>query len=231
MEYYYNQKIDHEPWRNNLVYTSLVNKEKTVFCQWFHNDTDYHRGQNEVVDQSLMDEKWQREVRFLTTMQQNYPHLVPEILDIDYTDKRIYLEIDGPDLWQRSLDRNECRFDLILPDWEEQMLEIVRAHKELGFYKFSMHPNSYFIVDGQLKSINYFFVYQEQEKIVRIKDFLSHISHNRRKDLIVHSENLGIRWDRDTPLDRIQHLAFDSFRSNYPRSFIVKAQEIYQCTK
>jgi len=231
MEYYYNQKLNESPWRNNLVYTSLINKDHTIFCQWFHNDSDYHKGQNEVIDQSLMDEKWNREVKYLSIMQQEYPHLVPEVISIDHKERKIFLKIDGPDLWQRSLDQDECSFDKILPNWKSQMLEIVQAHNDLGFYKFSMHPNSYFIVDGQLKSINYFFVYAASEKIVRIKDFISHISHNRRKDLIAYSEKLGINWQEETPLTKIQQLAFDSFRSNYSNEFIDAAQEIYQCTK
>jgi hypothetical protein len=231
MNYYYNQMKGESPWRNNLIYTSLINDEKTVFTQWFHNDSEYHMGQNEVIDQSLMDEKWGREVEYLSVMKREYPHLVPEIIDINHKERKLYLKIDGPDLWQRSLDLDECSFDKILPDWEEQMLNIMQAHKDLGLYKYSLHPNSYFVVDGKLKSINYFFTYPEHEETVRIKDFISHISHNRRKQLIEYSEKRGIQWDHPTSLLDIQLLAFDSFRSNYPSSFIDKAQEIYRCTQ
>lgn len=231
MNYYYNQKQGESPWRNNLIYTSLMNNDQTVFTQWYHNDSEYHQGMNEVVDPALMQEKWHREVNFFMQMHENYPNLVPEIQSLNYAEQKLSLHVDGPDLWQRSLNQNECPFNEILPNWEEQMLEVVQAHKDLGLYKFSMHPNSYFIVNGKLKSINYFFTYDASEETVRIKDFISHISHNRRKELIEHSAKRGIQWDQPTSLLDIQLLAFDSFRSNYPDSFINKAQEIYKCTR
>jgi hypothetical protein len=231
VNYYYNQKQGESPWRNNLIYTSLMDNDQTVFTQWFHNDSEYHQGMNEVVDPKLMHEKWDREIKFSLLMGIDYHELVPEVISLNYTDKKLSLAVDGPDLWQRSLDRNECAFTEILPNWEEQMLEIVQAHKDQGLYKFSMHPNSYFIVDGKLKSINYFFTYHKSEETVRIKDFISHISHNRRKQLVDYSALRGIAWDQPTSLLEIQLLAFDSFRSNYPDSFINKAQEIYKCTR
>jgi hypothetical protein len=225
-EFYYNQVPGEKPWRNNLIYTSLINKQKDVFVQWYHNDTEYHQGQNEVIDPDLMDEKWQREVKFLNIMYNNYPNLIPEILDIDYQQKKIYLKIQGVDFWQLHWDHN-CTYDDILPDWQEQMCNIIRAHKSLNLYKFSMHPSSYFIINGKLKSINYFFTYFGDEKEITIDSFLSHISHNRRIELKKNSESLGIIWDQPTSFHMIQMLCFESFSNNYPYDFIEKAKEIY----
>ncbi len=59
------------------------------------------------------------------------------------------------DFWQEHFDK-KCMYDQVLPDWQEQMLLIFQSHKTLGLWKYSLHPSSYFIVDGQLKSINYF---------------------------------------------------------------------------
>jgi len=215
-----------EPWRNNLIYTSLIDQNKTVFCQWYHNDSEYHQGMNEVVDQSLMEEKWLREVNYLTQMRNVYPDLVPKILNIKLDERKLYLEIDGPDLWQRSLDSN-CSFDDILPDWQEQMLAIIQAHKDLGIYKYSLHPNSYFIVDGKLKSINYFFCYKDADGPITVNSFLSHVSHGRRIELKKHSDAMGIDWNTPTSLQQIQQLAFESFSADYPRDFIDKAKKIY----
>ena len=155
-EYYYNNTPDHGLVRNNLIYTSLISKDKKTFVQWYYNDTEYHQGKNQIIDKDLMSEKWAKELYFLNQMATNKSDLVPKILDIDLNEKKIYLKIDGVDFWQRSLDNN-CNFDQVLPDWQDQMLAILQAHKDLGFYKYSLHPSSYFIVDGQLKSINYFF--------------------------------------------------------------------------
>jgi hypothetical protein len=225
-EYYYNITPEHGKVRNNLIYTSLISQDKKTFVQWYHNDTEYHKGKNQIVDPELMEEKWDREVKFLPYMAALYPYKVPRILDIDYTNKKIFLEIDGVDLWQRSLDNN-CSFENIVPDWKEQMLDIVRAHKEIGLYKYSMHPSSYFIVEGKLVTINYFFVYFKNEGPKILKDHQSHISLDRQAQMKTIVESQGIKWDQPEPLDVLQRLCFDSFRTNFSDDFIDKAKEIY----
>ena len=225
-EYYYNVIPEHGKVRNNLIYTSLISLDKKTFIQWYNNDTEYHQGRNQVVDPTLMEEKWLREVNYLTQMRNTYPDLIPKILKIDLDARKLYLEIDGVDFWQRSLDAN-CSFDEILPDWQDQMLAILKAHKERGWYKFSLHPSSYFIVDGKLKSINYFFTYHKNEGPKILKDHQSHISIERQAQMKAIVEQQGISWDEPEPLQVLQQLAFDSFRNNYPADFIEKAKELY----
>jgi len=229
MNYYYNNVPGKGLCRNNLIYTSLMNDDKTVFCQWYHNDSEYHKGKNEVVDPAKMDEKWRREVSFLKRMQENCPQHVPEILDIDYTEKKIMLRVEGPDFWEQAgcLEEN---YDTVLPNWKEQMLEITQAHRDLGIYKYSMHPSSYFVVDGKLKSINYFFAYDEREPGITVRSVLSHISEDRRKELLPKMESMGIELDEVADLHMLQHLCFASFSNNYPADFVQKSKEIYQQT-
>jgi len=90
-EYYYNQVPGQEPWRNNLIYTSLISEDKKTFVQWYHNDSEYHKGQNQVVDPELMEAKWNREVEYLTHVKNAFTHINPVILDIDYLERKIYL--------------------------------------------------------------------------------------------------------------------------------------------
>lgn len=225
-KYYYNQVPGEEPWRNNLVYTSLINEDASVFVQWYNNDTDYHKGMNQVVDPELMEEKWQRELKYLKLMNAAFPQHVPRILDIDYTNKKIYLEIQGVDLWQQSMEKG-TDFAGILPNWKEQMLEIISAHEQLGLYKYSMHPSSYFIVDGKLKSINYFFVYHKSEGPISIESHQSHISEHRAVQMKSIIEGMGISWTEPQEQAILQDLCFESFGTNYPRDFIDAAKRIY----
>ena len=185
-EYYYNNVPGEGQSRNNLIYTSLMSTDKKVFVQWYHNDTEYHQGKNEVVDPELMDEKWRREVHYLTLMAARHPDLVPKIIDIDYTQRKIFLEVNGLDFWNRANCTTE-NYDSVLPDWQEQMLNIIQAHHKEDMYKFSMHPSSYFVVDGQLKSINYFFCYGKNEGAISIADHLSHIHSNRQEKMREHT--------------------------------------------
>ena len=219
-EYYYNN----DNTRNNLVYTSLISKNKQVFCQWYHNDGIYHGGKNEVVDPELMDEKFEREIKFLKVMRDEYPQHVPSY-SVDYEYRKVYLEVDGIDFWNKA----DCKienYSTVLPDWQEQMLEILHAHKELGIHKYSMHPSSYFVVDGKLKSMNYFFTYDNSEPNVSIQEVESHLSVNRREKMKQHLETLNIQWNTPQTWETMDKLCWNSFRTNYPQEFIENALNV-----
>jgi len=225
-EYYYNNVPGKGKCRNNLIYTSLISKDRKTFCKWFYNDKVYHNNQNEVVDASLMDLKWHKEIEFLSFMSQKYPQHVPKIIDVDYSNKKIYLSIQGVDLWEQS-NCSGRNYKQIIPDWEDQMLEILQCYKEAGFFKYSLHPSSYFIENGKLKSINYFFCYWHNENEICVNDVLSHISQERQQQLFQKMQELNILSTDKKSFKDFQILALESFRSNYNDSFIKKAQEIF----
>jgi hypothetical protein len=222
-EYYYNNVPGQGPTRNNLIYTSLINKDKSIFVQWYHNDTEYHKGKNQVVDPAKMDEKWERELKYLQLMRGAYPNLVPTVLDIDMKNRKIYLAIDGPDFWDRA-GCDSANYDKVFPDWQDQMLNIIRAHKSLGLHKYSMHPSSYFVVDGKLKSINYFFAYKNNEPNISIQDVESHIYTTRQDEMRKNLETLGVSWDMPQPWTVFDQLCWESFRTNYPAEFVEKVK-------
>jgi hypothetical protein len=225
-EYYYNDVPGKGLCRNNLIYTSLISKDKEIFCQWYHNDTTYHKGMNKVIDPNLMEEKWSREVKYLTLMAKHYPQHVPEILDINETEQKIYLRVQGPDMWERA----GCigtDYSSVIPDWQEQIIEIEEAHKSLEFHKFSFHPSSYFLIDGKLKCINYFFCYDYSENVLRFKDIESHISEDRLESAYALFKKNGIDVSQPMPLNNVQKLVFESFRSNYSSDFIQRMHSLY----
>lgn len=223
-EYYWNNVPGIGLCRNNLIYTSLADKDLTKFVQWYYNDGEYHRGQNQVVDPALMDEKFKREVKYLSLMTKEFPNLVPEF-ELDVENKKIFLSIDGKDFWNRAGCLTE-NYDNVLPDWQDQMLEIIKAHKSLGLHKYSMHPSSYFVVDGKLKSMNYFFTYHEDEPCVSIAEVESHIYSTRQTEMRKHLESLGIEWNTPQSWDVMDKLCWNSFRTNYPTEFIEEALNV-----
>jgi len=218
-EYYYNNVPGHGLCRNNLIYTSLISTDKKTFVQWYHNDTEYHQGQNQVVDAAKMDEKWHREMHYLHNMAHHNPDLVPEILEVNVPERKIYLKIDGPDFWERSR-CDQANYDIAVPDWQEQMLAIIQAHRDRGWYKYSMHPSSYFVVEGRLKSINYFFTYHQDEPNFSIASVESHIYSTRQDEMRKHVEQLGIDWNQPQPFNLLNKLCWASFSTNYPAEFI-----------
>jgi hypothetical protein len=211
--------------RNNLIYTSLISKDKKTFCQWYYNDTEYHYGHNQVVDPNLMKEKFDREVMYLHLMGTYYPDMVPKY-DIDLINKKIYLEIDGVDMWELAGCQGN-NYSQVIPDWDIQMLDILKAHKELGLYKYSLHPSSYFIVDGKLKSMNYFFTYDNDDANISLRSVMSHISEDRQADLFPKMAAAGIDVDAPTAHKDIQLLAFESFKTNFRNDVMEKAKQIY----
>ena len=222
-EYYYNNVPGIGQTRNNLIYTSLISTDKKTFVQWYHNDTGYHAGKNQVVDPAKMEEKWLREVNYLTQMRNKYPELVPTIKNIDLDAKKLYLEIEGPDFWEQAGCNSE-NFDNVLPDWQDQMLNIIQTHKSLGWHKYSMHPSSYFVVDGKLKSINYFFTYRQDEANISIEEVESHIYTTRQDEMRKHLDQLGIKWNEPQAWTVFDKLCWESFRPNYPADFIERVK-------
>lgn len=224
-EYYYNNVPGKGQCRNNLIYTSLISKDRKTFCQWYYNETDYHRGQNQIVDPALMQEKFDREVYFLQLMGSNFPDLVPKF-DIDLNEKKIYLEIDGPDIWELVGCQGQD-YGSVIDNWREQMFDIFKAHHSLGLYKYSLHPSSYFLIRGRLKSINYFFTYNSQDRDISLRSVMSHISLDRQQDLFPKMAGAGIDVDKPTPHKQIQLLAFESFKTNFPEDLMEEAKKIY----
>jgi hypothetical protein len=222
-EYYYNNVPGEGQSRNNLIYTSLISRDKKTFVKWYHNDSVYHQGQNEVVDPAKMDEKWHREMHFLHNMAHHNPLLVPEILEVNVPERKIYLRIDGQDFWNRANCTTE-NYDNVLPDWQDQMCNIIQAHKDRGWHKYSMHPSSYFVVDGNLRSINYFFTYHKDEQNISISEVESHIHSNRQAEMHKHLELLGIEWNKPQPWEVMDQLCWESFRTNYPADFIERVK-------
>lgn len=222
-EYYYNNVPGKGLCRNNLIYTSLI--KNNIFCQWYYNDEIYHGGHNQVVDPELMDEKFEREMKFLRIMRMHYPQHVPAF-SIDEKQRKIFLEIQGPDMWELA----GCvgtDYSQVLPDWDKQMLEILQAHKDIGLTKYSLHPSSYFIVDGKLKSMNYFFTYDQSDDSISLRSVMSHISEDRQADLFPKMQAMGIDVDAPTPHNEIQLLAFESFKTNFRDDVMEAAKEIY----
>jgi len=104
----------------------------------------------------------------------------------------------------------------------------METHKQLGIYKYSLHPSSYFVIDGELRTINYFFAYRKDETPITVKEHMSHISKERQKELLPKMKQMNIRADETYSFDRLQILCLESFRNVYPSKFIDKAISIYK---
>lgn len=225
-EYYYNSVPGIGKCRNNLIYTSLMSKNKDIFCQWYYNDETYHGGQNKVVDQELMGEKWRREMNYYYTFQRTHKEHLLDILDLNYLERKAYYKTQGPDFWELS-GCDSANFDSVLPNWREQMHTILSDLRKQKIWKFSLHPSSYFIIDGKLKTTNFFFCYNDNEYGFAISDIISHISDNRLTHLRPLLDKHNIILDEVAPFRKIGLLALDSFSDCYDDDFVNAAKKYY----
>ena len=115
-----------------------------------------------------------------------------------------------------------------MPRWQEEMLYMLETHKKLGIYKYSLHPSSYWVIDGELRNVNYFFAYNEDEAPITVQEHLSHISKERQKELMPKMKKMRIKATKSYSFHKLQILCLESFRNVYPDSFIDKAISIYK---
>lgn len=136
------------------LYQPLVNPEKTVFCKNYnYNDQLYSLGNKYVGFHYSYAVDWffKNEIYYLTKLKDF--SFCPKVLDIDYKDKRIFIE------W------NDCYCDEFVyrynnwpvDDWLGQLSDSVVGQVNYGIYKLTLDSHSHFIdKNGNLKAINYY---------------------------------------------------------------------------
>lgn len=218
-EYYYNTVPGKGLCRNNLVYTSKIDRQNNLFSVHYTVDQTYHK--NECLPQAVLNEKWRREFKYTLEA----PHTL-DVKELDSIKRRIIFNIQGDDFWQLA-NCNWRNFDKILPDWQEQMLTILQDYRNKGIWKYSLHPSSFFIVDGQLRTVNHFFCYSDDEPEVSIESVLDHISKDRQEKLFEYLDTHGIDPSKTFSFKFYGGVVLDNFNNDYPKEFIEAAKKIY----
>jgi len=204
--------------RANLVYTPYVSFDKKTFCMSFNRDPEYHKYPEEEVQWTTQDlvTRFEREIKFREKASAVLPTLA--VKDIDITRRKIFLEWYGDDFYMQAIKHNG--YDNVLPDWKEQWISLIKTMQSNGIIKFSLHPNSWTVKDGTLIPFNWFYTYDCNEPPVVIRDMLKQISIGRQKKLRLELEKAGFTLDTPYSVIELQKIAFNSFRSNYPKELI-----------
>lgn len=210
-KYYYNLEGDTQV-RANLVYTPLVSPDKTTFCMDFNRDTNYHiySEENQLWTDNMLTDRFERELKYHSLMSKVMPTL--RIKDVDYDNRRIFLEWFGDDFYMQSLNRGG--FDNVLSNWQEQWIDRIQTMKNNNIVKISLHPNSWVAHNDVLYPLNWFFCIDKTEPPTTIRHYLCQISSNRQEKLA------GLDLDKLLTPVEMQYIAFNSFKSNYPESLI-----------
>jgi hypothetical protein len=164
--YYYKICMTGELTESNLLYTPTVNPEGTIMCMHYGNDTVY-RKDGPILSEELIDWFFEREVKFLKEL--SYLDSTPKIYEIDYANRKIFIEWNKETLSQivndpsRSLD-NELR------NWQEQLENMLVNFKKHECYKMSLYPHCFYISkNGTLKTIDYYSVVPYSERFIERK--------------------------------------------------------------
>ena len=212
-QFYYNLEGT-EQVRANLVYTPYVSADNKTFCMSFNRDPGYHPEDSTWTEADL-DDRFMKEVLYHERAEAVVPTL--PLLDIDMEERKIFLEWYGDDFYMQGLKAGG--YDKVLPDWQEQWINLIKQMWSVNIVKISLHPNSWTVHNGRLIPFNWFYSYDMYEQAV-IRDMLKQISPARQDKMTVALEKMGLNLDTPYPIKELQVVAFNSFRNNYPAELI-----------
>lgn len=216
--YLYNWDVDQ--WsRANLVYTPYVSPDKKTMCMSFNRDTSYHTDHEENAQwtDDMLTERFLRELTFhRVATDANIPTLT--IQDVDLTSRKLFIEWHGDDFFMQGINKNG--YDAVLSDWKSQWLARINEMWAAGIYKFSLHPNSWVVSNGQLIPWNWFFSFTKDEPNITIRSLLVQISLGRLEKLEIVLNSFGMNLDTPYDIKTLQKVCFHSFKTNYPEPLI-----------
>lgn len=166
-EWKYLYKIDYRDrtlCKTNLLYTPYVNVDGSVLCIDYEINIDYQKG--EIVSEELTDYFFKKEVTYLTKFQGR--SWVPKLLKLE--GKKIYIEFNEETLNHVLLSNKDL--DSVLPDWKDQINEIMLEIDNAGYFKLALYPHSFFIgKDNKLKVLD-FYTFIEKAKPLLPRKFI-----------------------------------------------------------
>jgi len=132
------------------TYEPLISPDRTMFCANYNWQNKYQRTyeDRELYTAEVCDWFFENELYHLTKFKgKSY---VPNIVDIDYTNKKVFFEWNGY-TFNEMLHHGEA------VEWENQLKYIMLdLHKE-GTYKLTMYPHCHFLdTNGVMKTIDWY---------------------------------------------------------------------------
>lgn len=153
--YYYKRTAIHNASSSNMLYSALMNPDKTILCKHYCINEDY-QGVQPGITQEIVDFFYAREVQFLEKLQ----HLscTPKLLEIDRANNKVFIEWNTETLAQIIFDPNRSLSEEV-PNWKNQLYNVVKEFKDSNHYKLALYPHCFFInKNGIIKTIDYYSV-------------------------------------------------------------------------
>lgn len=172
---------------NNMLYTPYIDGEK--MCMHYDSKSEYQKyTQRPDFTDTLLTFFFHREVENLKVFK-NYKW-APQVYDVNIDSKKILIEFPGETL--NDIFYTEGRdIDKELPDWKEQLSDIIKDIHDRGYYKMSLYPHCFFISkEGVLKTIDFYACVSHEERylpITTLNGMMGTDSQGRFKEAMVGS--------------------------------------------
>ncbi len=144
--------------RTNLLYSPTVSPDNDILCMDWNQNFYYHKSPR---SQEILDWFFDREITNLKFFQ-DYDWC-PEILDIDLSNKKIFIEFNGTLL--NHLIFKEDSLDRKCEDWQRQIRNIINDLDNSNFYKVALYPHCFYLSSkGIVKTIDYYSCISKDER-------------------------------------------------------------------
>lgn len=211
------------PIRGNLVYSAYISPDSKQYCQKFQRDIRYHpfAEENAQWTEELLEDRFRKELKYHAVASHSMPVL--EIVDVDEQSRSIVYNWPGDDFLMQGIHTGS--YETVLSDWKEQWIARIKEMRRANIVKLSLHPNSWTVRDGVLVPMNWFYCYDTDTGTDSFTNMNIQISTGRRENLYPILEKYGIDFDTEYLATRLQVIAFNSFRKNYPDDLIDRILE------
>ena len=132
------------------TYEPLISNDRKVFCANYDWQNKYQRmyEARDLYTEDVCDWFFQNELYYLEKFKDR--SYTPNILDIDYKNKKIFFEWHGYTF-------NEMLHNCEPVEWQEQLKYIMLDLYNSGTYKLTMYPHCHFLdANGIMKTIDWY---------------------------------------------------------------------------
>ncbi len=145
------------------TYEPLINPERTVFCANYNtnNSYQYKYGPRPLYTEEVVKWFFENELKYITKFSDK--SYMPEILEVDKINKKIFYEWNGYSL-------NEMLFEDSKVEWRESIKNILIDLYREDTYKLTMYPHCHFFdKNGVMKAIDWYGCIQASDPFIETK--------------------------------------------------------------
>lgn len=147
---------------SNMLYTPTMNNDGSVLCMHYCKDNVY-RKENGVTEE-VIDFFFKREVRFLNELKDF--EFTPKLIELDEEQRKIFIEWNTESLSQIINDPHRS-INQELPDWKDQLYNIINLLNKSKYYKMALYPHCFFIdKNKKIKTFDYYSIIPQNERFL-----------------------------------------------------------------